>query len=69
MTQKELKQKLVLGEISVLDFLKQSKDYKDYAQWCAGHCLPEDENSAEFYYDMTSNDEYDEAEVYLEMYP
>lgn len=68
MNQKELQKKLNEGEISHLDYLKQLNDYDDYALWCRNHGVEENEATAEFYFDMTSESDYENAEVFMEIY-
>lgn len=68
MSNDEKIKKVKSGELSYLEFLKDSKEFENYKDWCNSHDVAVDEKSAEFYFDQTFP-EYDETEVELEIYP
>lgn len=65
----ELRKKLYDKEITYIDYLKSSKEYQDFTNWCNAHGVTPDEENAEFYYDMTHPMEMADSEVYMEIYP
>lgn len=55
----ELKQQ---GEIGWLEFARRGDHAEDYAQWCLDHDMPQTEENAELFLEMTEEKLWEEQE-------
>lgn len=67
MEQKEMINKVRTGELSPLEFLKASDEFKAYKDWCDSHCEEINADTAELYFNQEFSSDYDESEILMEM--
>ena len=61
-------QSLLDREISCLQYLAQAGEYPKFLRWCDSHGVIDDEQSAEFYVDMTVDFELLDPIVIYDIY-
>lgn len=68
MNKKELLDKIARKETSFLEYLLMGDESDRFCNWCAERNVDANEDSAEFYFDMTYHPELDDSVVLIEEY-